>query len=660
MSISRISMFATVRSKIVLLALLGIFAAVAVSAIGMYSSFSTKKALNVDRKSQEVAAYILQSRIIQEKFVNSGNKDLLSNYEAIQKNLKEGITQLQTLAAGSALSETVETIVAVETDCAKIFESITHNLSSMHSHREEIRTEADAVRGPLHNIVKAIDAEDVQAVMQGDTLDAGKAALMNALKEYVSIWDQRLLNIQNLLISGNTQNFSETGKAISNQLAIREKNLTVLLLKIDSADFNDTWAKGKVYLPKIDKAEAALFSDWKTNQDLMVQLQEKGESVVKSAVEINKAVSLQIEQGNANRDLLILIVSIASTICLALVGWIIIKAITGTLTRSISNLSDAADEVKSGAKQLSDVSRQLADGSSEQAASIEETSSSLEEMSSMTKQNADHAGQANKLMMETAGVVSKANRSMEQLTASMFEISRASEDTSKIVKTIDAIAFQTNLLALNAAVEAARAGEAGAGFAVVADEVRNLAMRAADAAKNTAELIEGTVKRIKEGSEIVSITSSDFSNLAVSAGKMGELVNEIAEASAEQSEGIGQINKAVAEMDKVVQQNSANAEESSSAAEMMNSEAERMKDLVQGLATIVGGKAIGGESPDKPGAGRMKAGETGDGKHASSMLRLPGTLQRSKSGGGNGSLSNSAPAHPDEVIPFDNEEKLEF
>jgi methyl-accepting chemotaxis protein len=185
----------------------------------------------------------------------------------------------------------------------------------------------------------------------------------------------------------------------------------------------------------------------------------------------------------------------------------------------------------------------------------------------------------------------------------MDEISHAGEETSKIIKTIDEIAFQTNLLALNAAVEAARAGEAGAGFAVVADEVRNLAMRAADAAKNTASLIEGTVKKVSEGSELVSGTNDAFQKVAQSASKVGELVGEIAAASNEQSQGIGQINTAVTEMDTVVQQNAANAEESASASEEMTAQAEQMKQMVgelvamvEGSQEIVGRSARGGIS----------------------------------------------------------------
>ena len=207
----------------------------------------------------------------------------------------------------------------------------------------------------------------------------------------------------------------------------------------------------------------------------------------------------------------------------------------------------------------------------------------------MTKQNAGNADQADILMAETGSVVDEASHSMTELTESMKEISTASEETAKIIKTIDEIAFQTNLLALNAAVEAARAGETGAGFAVVADEVRNLAMRSADAAKNTANLIEGTVKKIKDGSDTVAKTNEAFGKVASGAKKVGELVGEIAAASKEQAQGVDQINKAIAEMNKVVQKNAANAEESASAAKEMTTQAEQMREFVGELVAVAGG-----------------------------------------------------------------------
>ncbi len=207
------------------------------------------------------------------------------------------------------------------------------------------------------------------------------------------------------------------------------------------------------------------------------------------------------------------------------------------------------------------MSQNLSEAASAQAASLEETSSSLEEMTSITKQNAGNATEANNLMTVAQQVIDKANVSMDELTGSMKEIAMGSEETQKIVKTIDEIAFQTNLLALNAAIEAARAGEVGAGFAVVAGEVRNLAMRAAEAAKNTSSLVEDIVRKIRKGEKLVAVTNGAFKDITGSSTNVVRLIGEIAAASQEQSNGISQINRAVADINSITQQNAAGAEE---------------------------------------------------------------------------------------------------
>ena len=312
-----------------------------------------------------------------------------------------------------------------------------------------------------------------------------------------------------------------------------------------------------------------------------------------------KKLNLRIEKqrdtvkDNIKRVLWLLAAATIVIVILALIASFIFSR--RTIIKPISGITEGlnrgAEQVASASGQVSASSQFLAEGSSEQAASIEETSASLEEISSITKQNADNSGQADSLMKDANQVITGANQSMADLTHSMDEISKASHETSKIIKTIDEIAFQTNLLALNAAVEAARAGEAGAGFAVVADEVRNLALRAAEAAKKTAELIEGTVMRVSEGTELVGKTNTEFNKVAESAAKVGELVSEISAASTEQAQGIEEVNKAVTEMNKVTQQNAANAEESAAASEEMNAQAEEMKRYANDLVVLVRGKA---------------------------------------------------------------------
>jgi methyl-accepting chemotaxis protein len=288
----------------------------------------------------------------------------------------------------------------------------------------------------------------------------------------------------------------------------------------------------------------------------------------------------------------LIIASICGGLALAvsLVVLFIVNAAVKSINTIATALDESADMVASGSGQVSSASRQLSTGACKQAAALEDTLSSLDKMSSMTRQNAENARQANELMSGTRETVAQAGRSMGMLTASMVEISRAGDETSKIIRTIDEIAFQTNLLALNAAVEAARAGEFGVGFAVVAAEVRNLAMKAAEAAKNTAGLIiEGTLQRVKEGSDLVEKTAKEFCEVAASVGRSSELVGEISVASLEQAHGIEQVNRAVSEMDKVVQQNAANAEESASASETMNSQACQLKDFVAELKSLVEG-----------------------------------------------------------------------
>ncbi len=263
--------------------------------------------------------------------------------------------------------------------------------------------------------------------------------------------------------------------------------------------------------------------------------------------------------------------------------------ITTTLRNVVGNLTDISSQLASASEEVASASQSLAEGSSEQASSLEETSASMEEMASMTKQNADNAGEAAKLVDMCSASADNGNKAVGEMNNSMEDINASSKKIAEITKVIDGIAFQTNLLALNAAVEAARAGEHGKGFAVVAEEVRNLAQRSANAAKDTADLIEDCVTKAGKGAELAGNCGKALQDIVTNVDKATDLTKEINSASVEQSEGVGQVNDAIQQMDQITQQNAANAEETASASEELTAQAMSLTEQVKILSAQVGG-----------------------------------------------------------------------
>jgi methyl-accepting chemotaxis protein/methyl-accepting chemotaxis protein-1 (serine sensor receptor) len=267
----------------------------------------------------------------------------------------------------------------------------------------------------------------------------------------------------------------------------------------------------------------------------------------------------------------------------------VVRGINTVLQSSIIELSDGAEQVATAAGQVSSSSQSLAQGASEQAASLEETSASSEEINSMARKNTDNSKSTAELLSRSQEKVNQANRYLEDMVVSMDLITDSSGKISKIIKVIDEIAFQTNILALNAAVEAARAGEAGMGFAVVADEVRSLAQRSAQAAKDTATLIEDSITRSGEGKVKVDQVALAIRAVTEDSAKVKVMVDEVSLGSEEQSRGIDQIGRAIGQMEQVTQTNAASAEESAAAAEELSAQSETLKDVISRLNEMVGG-----------------------------------------------------------------------
>ena len=271
-----------------------------------------------------------------------------------------------------------------------------------------------------------------------------------------------------------------------------------------------------------------------------------------------------------------------------ILAWFISSRTSRVFMRLTDTIANGSIQVAAASVQLSDGSRSLAEGASEQAASLEETSASLEEMSGVTQRNAEHAQLANGFATEARQAAEAGAKGVAAMGEAMKGIKAAADDTSKIIRTIDEIAFQTNILALNAAVEAARAGEAGMGFAVVADEVRSLAQRSATAAKETAVMIERALTKTGEGVQLSERLSVSLAQIVEAVRKVDELVAEITTASKEQSEGIRQINGAISSMDQVTQTNAASSEETASAAEELRAQAKVLDDAIGELSALVG------------------------------------------------------------------------
>jgi len=402
------------------------------------------------------------------------------------------------------------------------------------------------------------------------------------------------------------QSMGDFGQAVREFEDARERASEFRLLLDEAEEKGYLDEEHKEALDRYDQEEKQFLNSWQKAKGIMLKggssaeaeavMRGQGDGAVAAAAELaaslqDKAHEMSAEaKAEASRSTTLALFMIG--VCIVLGIGIAISITSGTsrkLKAAIEELGELCEQMSSSARQVSLASQKLTKGATQQATSLTETSSSLTEISSMTSHNSGHAGEASSMISESAKALEQAEKAMDSLTSAIQDISLASYQMARIVKTIDEVAFQTNILALNAAVEAARAGEAGAGFAVVAQEVRTLAMNAAEAAKNTTLLIKDTVQKVVCGSQLVSRTNKTFQDMIASSKKVQDLVAAIAASSQKQAAGVGQISRVVAEMDKAIQATSTLAEETASASKVLNAQAELVKEIVSQLMTMIGG-----------------------------------------------------------------------
>ena len=575
---------------------------------------------------------ILSSRMSINEFLLSGSDESLANYEQAKKAVDSAVSDaLRDLKDRPALAQDLNDAVKLLAEYDTGFRRI---VDLFHERQKEVAATLDPRSAAISEALKSML---VAARQSGDQSASYKTstALQNFFEGIASV-NSFLLTRDQVHVVKTRESFGAMQKqlltiekelkeaeALDSSLADPAKMKLLKQLQENSA----AYLAGFEHVVAVSDARSSVVKD--TLDRLAPLFSQKISSIRGSLRQLQDSLDADARAAQQRNQWLVLSFSIGGVV-LGLAGaFLIIRSVNGPIRKLTSRLTGGAEHTATASAQVTSASQSMADGSSRQAAALEESSASLEEMAGMTRKNAENAQSAKALANQTRVAADAGSVDMKEMKTAMSAIQASSTEVSKIIKTIDEIAFQTNLLALNAAVEAARAGEAGLGFAVVAEEVRSLAQRSVQAARETAQKISDSTAKSEQGAKISEKVAKSLDEITAKARQVDELIAEIAVASQEQSQGIDQVSRAVSDMDRVTQANAATAEETSAAASELDNQTAQLKAITRELIQMVNGHdTVESRQEIVPVAARKQVGPRPEKAAAPPARRTPAAAQK--------------------------------
>jgi hemerythrin-like metal-binding protein len=550
-------------------------------------------------KINQVQQGVMQMRLLEKRFLQTHQPELADRLQEQARQVSTSLTELKL----PEMATQVGRYTSAFTERAKLASE--HDALNVKAAEPLRISEAH-----LTKILNVVEARQSQMQLDGAKLSDDELEMMNVVRD-CRIVLLRLQTLQEQFVRSGDKKYVDQYQLVAKddaQAALRA--LREFSLVLNDTNFISATREISTSLNEFVATTGRSLELNARERELEIQLESQGDAMLAAASQQLADADAKVGQFKTNAvaagqqmetartsatatrtsatTAMVLIV-LTGLVLSILLSVVIIGSINRALYGMIGRLRGSVNQTVGAAAQVSAASKSLADGASEQAASLEQTNAALGELSDRTLRNADNAQKSNELAQQARAAADRGAEDVRAMDSAMTALKASSSDISKIIRTIDEIAFQTNILALNAAVEAARAGEAGMGFAVVAEEVRNLAQRSSQAARETAVKIEGAIRNSAQGTEISVKVAEALREIVVKTRQADELVAEVAHASREQTRGIQQISQAMAEVDRVTQGNAANSEESSSSAAELKSLATLMGETIDDLMVLVGG-----------------------------------------------------------------------